>query len=141
MTWFTWRQTRVQLATVYALVVAASVTLAVTGHRLAHLASTTTNFYDLLTGRDRFQFYAGIYVLATAPALIGAFWGAPLVARELESGTYRVAWTQSVTRTRWLATKLGITALATAVAVGALSLAVTWWAKPLDGSQSDRHGS
>ena len=80
-------------------------------------------------------------MLATAPALIGAFWGAPLVARELESGTYRVAWTQSVTRTRWLATKLGITALATAVAVGALSLAVTWWAKPLDGSRSDRHGN
>ena len=37
------------------------------------------------------------------PALIGLFWGAPLVARELETGTFRLAWTQSVTRTRWLA--------------------------------------
>ena len=57
MTWFTWRQSRFQLATVYALVAAASVTLAVTGHRLAHLASTTTDLYDLLTSSDRFQFY------------------------------------------------------------------------------------
>jgi hypothetical protein len=47
-----------------------------------------------------------------------------MVARELETGTHRPAWSQSVTRTRWLATKLGLSALA--VAVGALSLAVTW---------------
>ena len=33
------------------------------------------------------------------PALAGMFWGAPLVARELETGTFRLAWTQSVTRT------------------------------------------
>ena len=35
------------------------------------------------------------------------FWGAPLLAREFETGTFRLAWTQSVTRTRWLAVKLG----------------------------------
>ena len=29
------------------------------------------------------------------PALIGIFWGAPLIARELESCTYRLSWTQS----------------------------------------------
>jgi hypothetical protein len=31
------------------------------------------------------------------------FWGAPLVAGELESGTFRLAWTQDVSRVRWLA--------------------------------------
>ena len=41
-----------------------------------------------------------------APALIGIFWGAPLIARELETGTYRLAWNQSVTRARWIAVKL-----------------------------------
>ena len=42
------------------------------------------------------------------PGLIGMFWGAPLVAREFETGTFRLAWTQGVTRTRWLAAKLAI---------------------------------
>ena len=41
------------------------------------------------------------------PALIGAFWGAPLITREFEAGTFRLAWNQSVTRARWLAIKLG----------------------------------
>ena len=70
--------------------------------------------------------------MQVAPALLGLFWGAPLVARELETGTYRLAWTQSVTRTRWLATKLAVTGLATAALAGLLSLAVTWWYAPLD---------
>lgn len=75
------------------------------------------------------------------PALIGIFWGAPLVARELENGTHRLAWNQSVTRTRWLAAKLGVAALLTAVAVGTLTLAIAWWADPLDGIQSETRGS
>ena len=50
-------------------------------------------------------------MLAVVPAVVGAFWGAPLVARELEAGTHRLAWTQSVTRGRWLATRLGLTLL------------------------------
>jgi ABC-type transport system involved in multi-copper enzyme maturation permease subunit len=71
-------------------------------------------------------------LVQVAPALMGVFWGAPLIARELESGTHRLAWTQSVTRTRWLAIKLGLVGLATAGLAGLLSLAVTWWYAPLD---------
>jgi hypothetical protein len=66
-------------------------------------------------------------LLVGLPALIGAFWGAPLIARELESGTYRLAWTQSVTRTRWLAVKLGVIAVAGAAACGGLSLMLMRW--------------
>ena len=66
-----------------------------------------------------------------APALIGMFWGAPLAAREFETGTFRLAWTQGVTRTRWLAAKLAIAGVA-AIAVGELfSLMVAWWASPI----------
>ena len=43
-----------------------------------------------------------------APALIGMFWGAPLAAHEFETGTFRLAWTQGITRARWLAAKLAI---------------------------------
>jgi hypothetical protein len=48
------------------------------------------------------------YGLVVLPALAGAFIGAPLVAREIENGTHRLAWTQGVTRTRWIFTKLGL---------------------------------
>jgi hypothetical protein len=141
MIWLTWRQFRLQLAAVSALVAAACVWLAVTGPHLADLARHNKDVYDLLTPNDRMLFNGGIAILAVAPALIGIFWGSPLVARELETGTYRLVWNQSVTRGRWLATKLGLSLLATASAVGILTIAVTWWAHPLDGVQSSERGS
>ncbi len=71
-------------------------------------------------------------LVVVAPGIIGVFWGAPLVARELDAGTFRQAWTQSVTRTRWLAVKLGLVGLASMAAAGLLSLLATWWSSPLD---------
>ena len=65
------------------------------------------------------------------PGLIGMFWGAPLVAREFETGTFRLVWTQGVTRVRWLAAKLAI-AGAAAIAAGELfTLMVAWWSSPI----------
>jgi hypothetical protein len=65
------------------------------------------------------------------PGLIGMFWGAPLAAREFETGTFRLAWTQGVTRVRWLAAKIAV-AGAAAIAAGELfSLMVNWWASPI----------
>jgi len=68
------------------------------------------------------------------PALLGLFWGAPLVTRELEAGTHLLVWNQSITRTRWLAVKLTFTGLAAVAAAGLCSLLVTWWSAPLDRS-------
>ena len=141
MIWLTWRQFRTQFVVVYALVAAACVWLAVTGPALARLARRNQDVYDLLTSNDRLLFNGGIAVLAVAPPVIGIFWGAPLVARELETGTCRLVWNQSVTRGRWLAAKLGFSVLATAVAVGILTTAITWWAHPLDGATGGQHGS
>lgn len=141
MTWLTWRQFRAQALVVAVAVVAAVLVLGITGPHLVDLARLDGSVFDHLTRADRRLFYAGIVVLAVAPALLGAFWGAPLVARELEAGTHRLVWSQSITRTRWLATKLGVTALAAAVATGALTLAVTWWSDPIDGAMSETHGS
>ena len=64
------------------------------------------------------------------PLLPGLFWGAPLVARELETGTNQFAWTQSITRARWLAAGAGWLILAAAVIAGAASALVTWWSGP-----------
>ncbi len=73
-------------------------------------------------------FDAGIAVLYLAPALIGIFWGAPLIARELETGTFRLAWNQSVSRARWTAVKLGLIGFAAVATAGLLSLMIGWWA-------------
>jgi hypothetical protein len=72
------------------------------------------------------------------PALIGAFWGAPLIARELEAGTHRLVWNQSVPRRRWLAVKLTVLTLASMAVAGALSALVTWAAAPVDQVADDR---
>jgi ABC-type transport system involved in multi-copper enzyme maturation permease subunit len=140
MIWLTWRQFRIQAAAVYAAVAAVALVLAITGPRLLDLARIDANVFDRLTRADRNLFYAGIVVMAVTPAIIGAFWGAPLVARELEAGTHRLVWNQTVTRTRWLATKLGVATLAAAVAVGMLTLAISWWSDAIDGALSSTHG-
>ena len=75
--------------------------------------------------------WLGILVIVV-PGLMGVFWGAPLVARELEAGTFRLIWTQSVSRTRWLVTKVAVIGAASMTMAGLLSLMVTWWASPLD---------
>jgi hypothetical protein len=72
------------------------------------------------------------------PVLIGMFWGAPLVARELETGTFRLAWTQSVSRLRWLLVKLGLIGLASAVVGALLGLMVSWWFSPIDKVTANR---
>ena len=66
-----------------------------------------------------------------ALAVIGALVGAPLVAREVEQRTQLVAWTQSVSRRRWYATK--VTTLAAGLAVVGLAAGVAneWLQRPL----------
>jgi hypothetical protein len=78
------------------------------------------------------------FLVAVTPALIGVFFGAPLVARELETGTFELAWTQSVTRERWLAVKLGLVGLAAMVVSGLLTWMTDWWMSPLDAVNRNR---
>ena len=134
MIWLTWRQFRASALALLGALAAGVVVLAITGPQLAdlwHEAGET--FFDRLGG-DRAKttiFYAGTWVVYAVPAVVGVFWGAPMVARELEAGTTRLVWTQSITRTRWLATKLGV-AGAGAVVVGLAGLVLTWWCAPID---------
>ncbi|MEV6931424.1 ABC transporter permease subunit [Dactylosporangium sp. NPDC051485] len=71
-------------------------------------------------------------LLALIPAVLGVFWGAPLIARELETGTQRLVWNQSVTRRRWLAVKLAVVGLASMAVTGAASALLTWATSPVD---------
>lgn len=77
-----------------------------------------------------------IAFLNLLPALVGAFFGAPLLAREFEQGTWRLVWTQSVSRTRWLAVKLVLVGSGVAVAAGVFTAILTWWRGPADQIQS-----
>lgn len=73
-----------------------------------------------------------LFILALPAPLAGVFLAAPLVARELESGTYRLIWTQSVTRLRWLLIKVGAQ-IGILLALSALLIPLfTWWATPLN---------
>ena len=108
--------------------------LGITGPQLADLwHSSGATFFEQL-GNDTAKtavFHACTWTLYALPVVVGVFWGAPMVARELEAGTSRLVWAQSVTRTRWLATKLGVTAGSAAVA-GLGGIAVTVWCAPID---------
>jgi hypothetical protein len=64
--------------------------------------------------------------------VIGASLGAPLLARELETGTWQLAWTQSVPRLRWLTVKLATLGTLAVVLTLALSAVITWYRVPLD---------
>jgi len=123
MTWLTWRQFRFPALSVFAGLIAIAVVLAITGPDLVG----RTNF----SGQDAL-FGGTILVMYLLPAVIGVFWGVPMITRELEHGTHSLVWNQTVTRKRWLTTKLGYGVLAAMVAGGLLSLAVTWWASPID---------
>lgn len=150
MIWFTWRQFRAQAVVAAAVLAVLAVVLLVSGLSLAsaynsaglgscHLSCgpAASQWLNTLRGGSYDKlFVAGIAVLYLAPALIGLFWGAPLIARELETGTYRLAWNQSVTRGRWTLIKVGVGGLASVAVAGLLSLMITWWASPIDSAGS-----
>lgn len=137
-----WRQVRLQGVVVIGLLMAFAVTVLVTGQQLHALYRRTVvpcaSHHDCSTATtaflrsDHFLQASLPPVLLVAPALVGVFLGAPLVARELEAGTFRLVWTQSVSRLRWLLTRLALVGLVSTVAVGILSLLVTWWFSPID---------
>ncbi|MEV4656013.1 transporter [Micromonospora sp. NPDC049301] len=70
-------------------------------------------------------------LLITLPILVGLFWGAPLVAREVEHGTHRFVWTQGVGRTRWALVKFGLVGAAVVVLAVGYGLGISWWVDPL----------
>jgi ABC-type transport system involved in multi-copper enzyme maturation permease subunit len=66
-------------------------------------------------------------LLVVLPALVGVFIGAPLFAREMEQGTHVLAFTQSVSRTRWMLSKLVIALAPALVVLIVLQYLVWWW--------------
>jgi ABC-2 family transporter protein len=71
-------------------------------------------------------------IILVLPAVLGVFWGAPLISREFETGTYRLVWTQSITRGHWLLAKIAIVGTASVAVTAVASVLVTWWFSPID---------
>jgi hypothetical protein len=138
----TWLQFRTQAAVAIGGLVILAAVLAFTGPHLVHLydtiVTTCAAHGDCSTAGSAFlkndrSLQIGLDALVVImPGVIGLFWGPPLVAREFETSTFRLAWTQSVTRIRWLAVKLGVIGLASMAVAGLVSLVVTWWSSPVD---------
>ncbi|GAA0287650.1 hypothetical protein GCM10009540_03650 [Streptomyces turgidiscabies] len=137
MTWLVWRQHR---AAYWTILAAAALSVAWMVYQRGQL----TDFLDGLgypaksldTAADEFQQYREAFKtvsfgLQVIPVLLGVFLGAPLLAGDLENGTAKLVAAQSMSRTRWLATKLGLTGLVVLVSTVAVSAAFGWWWSPV----------
>jgi hypothetical protein len=139
MAWVTWRQHRTALAGVAALLGALAVGLWLIGLRLHHAyaaaaachPAASAICYDMFSSFNTMDgFLATGVILQVVPALIGAFAGAPVLAREMETGTFRYVWTQGFGRWRWALAKLVLLAVALPAAVGLFTLLTSWYYEP-----------
>jgi hypothetical protein len=152
MIWLTWRQQRLEALIGGALLALLAVFLLVTGLDMAStyqrlgvgacLTSHAAACEDVIGAfRTQYGTLSGLVTwLALLPLLFGVLLAAPFVL-ELEQGTYRLVWTQGITRTRWVALKLGLLVAAALLVALALTALLTWWQTPfvhLDGSFQPR---
>ncbi|NUK87542.1 ABC transporter permease, partial [Streptomyces lunaelactis] len=143
LTWLVWRQHRAAFWT----------GLAVTAAGIAWFAYQRASMMDYLNGIGwpnpkspdlpaGFETYGSLLSNTSSalgflmPVLVGVFLGAPLIANDLEHGTGKLVTSQTVSRGRWLAMKLGMAVLVVTVCTAALSAAFGWWLEPV--SKEDR---
>jgi hypothetical protein len=149
MTWWAWRQHRSQMLAAAGVLAAVAIWMGVTGVGFAHdfrdlgIASCLAARGDCSQAIDQFEaLHRGLALLVplllVAPGLIGVFWGAPLIAREVEAGTHRLAWTQSLSRRRWLAWQLGFLGAGTVVLSALFAWLVSWWSGPITAAGLNR---
>jgi hypothetical protein len=149
MSFLVWRLYRAQAVIGLVLLAALAALLLVTGFSMASqwhsaLASCTESgdcgslSSSLFLGSHEID----VLVIMTlgVPVVIGVLCGAPLIAHEFETGTRDFAWTQGITRRRWLIVKAGWLLLAAGVLGGVVSGLVTWWSGPDNALQGDAFG-
>jgi ABC-type transport system involved in multi-copper enzyme maturation permease subunit len=141
MAWVIWRQHRAALGGVAGLLGALAIWLAVAGLQVHHTYAAITACHPAssftcgnLTGNFNSTYGATSSLIAAllqaVPALIGAFTGGPVLARELETGTFRYVWTQGFERWRWTLAKLVALAVLVTAAAAAFSVLFSWYYQP-----------
>ena len=143
MIWQTWRQQR-GAALVAAIIVAGLAGAIVAVGTIARRRASALGLPDCLARhgdcgaainalhRDFHSIPPVTGALVAIPLLAGMFWAAPLVSREYEAGTHRLAWTQSISPRRWITTKIVLIFGALTIVTGALAALTTWALDPLD---------
>jgi len=147
MIWVSWRQHRGQAIgclallaalAVYAVIESTSMRTAFSHDGLAACLARSqgtacpagvTAFMNEFSSAVNIAFWS---VALIVPGLIGVLVGAPLIARELEFGTWRLAWSQTVPRSRWLAVKLALVTGGLIVLGAAMTAVITWYRAPMD---------
>jgi hypothetical protein len=147
MIWVSWRQHRSQAVACLALLAALAVYAILLGTSmrtafgqdglvscLAHSQGTgCRGAIDTFTNRFGSEVNVAFWsVLLILPGLIGVLVGGPLIARELEYGTWRLAWSQTVSRARWLTVKLGLVTGGLVVLGAAMTALIMWYRAPMD---------
>lgn len=161
MIWLTWRQHRRQALFTLVALAALAALMVPTGLAMRH-AFADDGLADCLRQlggrqlvrpggetcdaafnqfRNQFQALEAVGVLfLILPLLVGLFWGAPLVAREIEHDTHRLVWTQGISRQRWALVKFGLVGAAALVAAVVYGLGMSWWLTPLSQAGQGRFG-
>lgn len=141
LAWVAWRRHRTTVLAALAVLALVAVYLLITGlqlrsawHDVASCTPSTSSACDFTWNQFRDThgnpgLISALFLFA--PLLIGAFVGAPLIGRELETGTFRYTWTQGVSRTRWSIAMIGFGAVVVMALTGALGALVTWHNEPL----------
>ncbi|HEX4775078.1 MAG TPA: ABC transporter permease subunit, partial [Candidatus Saccharimonadales bacterium] len=153
MNWFVWRQHRKQFLIIGIILALYAALIIPTGLHFWHtyqqtLAScaqnpATPSCSDLASNLfqsslDQALFHLAPVAILFLPLILGMFWGAPFLAKEYTEGTNSLAWTQSVSRRKWLTVKLIWILVATAVFTGAFAALITWWSKTPNTLNTDR---
>jgi ABC-type transport system involved in multi-copper enzyme maturation permease subunit len=147
MIWVTWRQHRTQAIACLALLCVIAIVAVALGAAMrstfnadglgaclarsggAGCPSVISSFTQKFNGGATLPLTILLFAI---PAILGAIVGAPLLGQELERGTWQLAWSQTVPRTRWLVTKLALVIGGLVVFSAAVTIVMTWSRAPLD---------
>ncbi len=141
MIWVTWRQHRGMLVSVTAVLAAVAVFLLIAGLKVhrdyvalvsCHPGGSTacTALRTHFNNTDWTMGNTVLILMNLAPALLGIFTGPAVLARELETGTFRYAWTQGIGRVRWTIAKLTLLAVVITILAWAFSQLFAWFFDP-----------
>jgi hypothetical protein len=141
LAWVVWRRYRTTLAVSVSVLALLGIYLLVDGNRMrsayaAYQACTPATSAHCEFAWNNFREHYGqngfiAMILLFLPGIVGAFAGAPVLARELETGTFRYTWTQGVGRMRWAFAVFLPGAVGVAVLLGAFGVLVSWHNQPL----------
>ncbi|MFC8361183.1 ABC transporter [Streptomyces griseorubiginosus] len=143
MTWLVWRQHRAAFWTIMAATVLCVAWMVYQRGQLTDfLSAYGFPARSLDDAGQRFDPYLGAFSSVTTgltaiPVMLGVLLGAPLLAGDLENGTAKLIAAQSVSRNRWLATKLALTGLVVTVSTVTLSAVFAWWWSPIKRDDAD----